>query len=130
MAGDITGVGQDGSNVDHTHKVVKRLGFAQIPLACVMARYVAEAVRYADNLSEDGDSNHVLFSMASLLAKGTRWQVGSMLITIFIVLSILKGLLGQAVENRSHTVIHFGPEPEEDNGGVSTNNPGQRRQAA
>lgn len=95
-----------------------------------MARYVAEAVRYADNLSKDGDSNHVLYSIAIVLSKGTRAQVGSMLITLLIVLSILKGLLGQAVENRSHSVIHLEPEPEGDNCSVPTSKPNQRRQAA
>ena len=109
LAGDITGVGQDGVNIDHTHAVVKRIGFAQIPLACVMLRYIAEAVRYADTLSDDGDSNHVLYSMAVLLARGTWRQVTTMLISLGFILLILKGLLGSYVVTKSHRVIHYGP---------------------
>ena len=46
LAGDVTGVGHEGLSMDHTHAVVKRLGFAQIPLVCVMLRYLKEATRY------------------------------------------------------------------------------------
>lgn len=109
LAGDITGVGQDGLNIDHTHAIVKRIGFAQIPLVCVMARYVAEAVRYADTLSDDGDSNHVLYSMAVLLKRGSWSQITTMLMSLIILLLILKGLLNQFVEKKSHTVILYGP---------------------
>jgi len=120
LAGDITGVGQDGLNIDHTHTVVKRIGFAQIPLACVMARYVAEAARYADTLSDDGDSNHVLYSLAVLLKRGSWSQVWSVLITLFVVLLTLKGLLGRFIERRSHCVILFGNSSSEqaEGGGI------------
>jgi hypothetical protein len=46
LAGDVTGIGHEGVNLDRSHAVVKRIGFAQIPLVCVMLRLVAEAVRY------------------------------------------------------------------------------------
>ncbi len=94
-----------------------------------MARYVAEAVRYADTLSDDGDSNHVLYSIAVLLTRGTWTQVASMMLKVFTVLLILKGLLGQYVENRSRTVILFGPESEEDKTVVPIK-ASHRRQAA
>lgn len=85
------------------------MGFAQVPLACVMARYVAEAVRYADVLSDEGDSNHVLYSMAVLLTRGSWSQIASMLMGLIILLLILKGALNQIVEKQSHTIILFGP---------------------
>ena len=47
MAGDVTGIGHEGVNLDHSHAVVKRLGLAQIPLVCVMCKYVKEAYKYA-----------------------------------------------------------------------------------
>lgn len=47
LARDVTGMGHEGINLNHTHAVVKRVGFAQFPLVCVMARYLREAARYA-----------------------------------------------------------------------------------
>jgi hypothetical protein len=128
LAGDITGVGQDNANIDHTHAVVKRIGFAQIPLACVMARYVAEAVRYATILSDDGDSNHVLYSMAVLLTRGSWGQITTMLMSLIMILLILKGLLNQIVEKQSHKVILYGPSDHTD-AGLQGNKGTQRRQA-
>ena len=29
LAGDVTGIGHEGVNLDHSHAVVKRIGFAQ-----------------------------------------------------------------------------------------------------
>ena len=128
LAGDITGVGQDGLDIDHTHTVVKRIGFAQIPLVCVAARYVAEAARYADTLSDDGDSNHVLYSIAVLLTRGSWSQVWTMLISLFMVLLVLKFILGRFVEKSSHGVILFGKSSSEQDGGVGVSTK-QRRQA-
>jgi hypothetical protein len=47
LAGDHSGFGHEGENLDHSHAVVKRLGLAQIPLVCVMAKYLKEAYKYA-----------------------------------------------------------------------------------
>jgi Eukaryotic membrane protein family len=47
LAGDVTGFGHEGVNLDHSHAVVKRLGFAQLPLVCVMLRLLKEGMRYA-----------------------------------------------------------------------------------
>jgi Eukaryotic membrane protein family len=47
LAGDVTGIGHEGVNLDHSHAVVKRIGFAQIPLVCVMFRMLREAYKYA-----------------------------------------------------------------------------------
>jgi hypothetical protein len=47
LAGDVTGIGHEGVNVDHSHAVVKRIGFAQLPFVCVMFRLVREAAKYA-----------------------------------------------------------------------------------
>lgn len=46
LAGDVTGIGHEGVNLDHSHAVVKRIGFAQMPLVCVTARLVREAAKY------------------------------------------------------------------------------------
>lgn len=47
LAGDNSGFGHEGQNLDHSHAVVKRLGLAQLPLVCVMAKYLQEAYKYA-----------------------------------------------------------------------------------
>lgn len=46
LAGDVTGIGHEGVNLDHSHAVVKRIGFAQIPLVSVLFRLVREASKY------------------------------------------------------------------------------------
>jgi len=46
LAGDVSGFGHEGENLDKSHAVVKRLGLAQIPLVCVMAKYLKEAYKY------------------------------------------------------------------------------------
>ena len=127
LAGDITGVTQDGLNIDHTHAVVKRIGFTQIPLVCVMARYAAEALRYADMLSDDGDSNHVLYSMAVLVKQGTWSQIASLVLIMIIVLLILKALLSYVVDRWSRSIILYGDSETQE---VAPRNNGvQRRQA-
>ena len=47
MAGDFTGIGHEGVNLDHSHAVVKRIGLAQLPLVCVTIRLLIEAAKYA-----------------------------------------------------------------------------------
>mmetsp|Transcript_15428 Transcript_15428/g.17931 ORF Transcript_15428/g.17931 Transcript_15428/m.17931 type:complete len:805 (-) Transcript_15428:961-3375(-) len=114
LAGDITGVGQDGLNIDHTHAIVKRIGFPHIPLVCVMARYVAEASRYAVVLSDDGDSNHVMYSIAVLLTRGSWSLVASTyLIAFFVSLLVLKALLGHFIEKKSHSILVHGSSDED-----------------
>lgn len=49
LAGDVTGIGHEGFNLDHSHAVVKRLGFAQIPLVAVMMRLLKEVSKYRHN---------------------------------------------------------------------------------
>jgi hypothetical protein len=56
LAGNVTGIGQEeecANNLDHSHAVVKRIGLAQVPLVCVLARYVTEAARYSTHYSRD-----------------------------------------------------------------------------
>ena len=47
LAGDVSGFGHEGGeNLDKSHAVVRRLGLAQIPLVCVMAKYLKESYKY------------------------------------------------------------------------------------
>ena len=107
---------------------MKRTGFAQIPLVCVMARYIAEAIRYADTLSDEGDSNHVLYSMAVLLKKGTWSQIASLVVITTVVMLILKALVGNVVDRWSRSIILYGDSGTEEHD-ASRNNGVQRRQA-
>lgn len=111
LAGDITGIGHghEAINVEHTHAVVKRLGFAQIPLICVAMRYFKEAFRYADTLTHDGDSNHVLYSFAVVWTHGSWRMVSSYLFIFFLFLLGLKFLLGYAITRKARSIILYGP---------------------
>ena len=46
LAGDVSGFGHEGENLDKSHAVVKRLGFSQIPLVVVLTKYLCEAYKY------------------------------------------------------------------------------------
>eukprot|EP00593_Proboscia_inermis_P010024 CAMPEP_0171326342 /NCGR_PEP_ID=MMETSP0816-20121228/117393_1 /TAXON_ID=420281 /ORGANISM="Proboscia inermis, Strain CCAP1064/1" /LENGTH=197 /DNA_ID=CAMNT_0011825783 /DNA_START=644 /DNA_END=1237 /DNA_ORIENTATION=- len=77
IAGDVTGFGHEGLNLDHTHAVVKRVGLAQVPLLCVLARYIREALRYS-----------VLYSDISSTT------IGLILGGLFVCLLVVKVFLG------------------------------------
>ncbi len=124
LAGDITGLGHESMHMDHCHAVVKRLGFAQIPLVCVMMRYVKEAVRFADTLTHDGDSNHVLYSFAVVWTNGSWHRISWWMFSTFICLVGIKFLLGWALTRRARSIILYAPvEASVDNSAP------QRRQA-
>jgi len=113
LAGDITGVIHEGVNIDHTHAIVKRLGFAQIPLICVMCRYLREVFRYAGLLSDDDDPDHVLYSIAVIFTRGS-WTLNvGVLSVVFVLLLIIKILLGSIIEKFSCYKINS-PEEEKE----------------
>eukprot|EP00549_Striatella_unipunctata_P026089 CAMPEP_0118703140 /NCGR_PEP_ID=MMETSP0800-20121206/18352_1 /TAXON_ID=210618 ORGANISM="Striatella unipunctata, Strain CCMP2910" /NCGR_SAMPLE_ID=MMETSP0800 /ASSEMBLY_ACC=CAM_ASM_000638 /LENGTH=747 /DNA_ID=CAMNT_0006604561 /DNA_START=272 /DNA_END=2515 /DNA_ORIENTATION=+ len=91
LAGDVTGVGHEGLQINHTHAVVKRLGMAQIPLVCVMARYLREAARYAVE-----DETDFVFSWK-------RWPF--MLVSVYMLLLLVKIVLGFTLERTSQAMI-------------------------
>ena len=80
---EITGKGApEGINMDHTHNIVRRLGLAQIPLACVLVRYLSEAAKYSTSLLEV--SNLDLFILIFL---------------VFTILFIIKICIGIVILN-------------------------------
>jgi hypothetical protein len=84
LAGDVTGIGHEGVNLDHSHAVVRRIGMAQMPLVCVMLRYVREAVKYASD-SEMVPSFWILIvgvAIFWLLLLVSKLSLGSVLYTI------------------------------------------------
>ena len=94
LSGDVTGIGHEGLNLDSTHAAVKRLGLAQIPLVCVTARYLHEALRFA---IQDGDSNSdpTVAALAGLVAD--RWMFYIRLLQGMTVLVMFKILLGMCI---------------------------------
>lgn len=89
LAGDVTGIGHEGVNLDHSHAVVKRIGLAQVPLVCVLARYLTEAARYSS------------WSRETFL-----WVVP----TVWCVLLALKYALGRRLQTVSYAKLQNAPE--------------------
>ena len=97
ISGDVTGIGHEGLNLDSTHAAVKRLGLAQIPLACVTARYLHEAVRFAIQ-EGDGNSDRIsLSALAVLIADGNRLLLYMRFLQGMMYLILLKILLGMFI---------------------------------
>ena len=70
LSGDVTGIGHEDLNLDYTHAAVKRVGLAQIPLVCVTARYLHEALRFTIAFRGNGDVEHPMkASLNSVLTK-------------------------------------------------------------
>ncbi|KAL7519706.1 hypothetical protein ACHAWX_004457 [Stephanocyclus meneghinianus] len=97
LSGDVTGIGHEGLNLDYTHAAVKRLGLAQIPLVCVTARYLHEAIRFAIAFKGNGDVDHPINALSQFLTDGNIWTLYSCLIVLMIALVALKILLGVCI---------------------------------
>ncbi|KAL3938427.1 MAG: hypothetical protein SGBAC_006668 [Bacillariaceae sp.] len=93
LAGDFNGIGHEGVNMDHSHAVVKRLGFAQMPLVCVLFRYLQEAYKYATY--RNSPSNLI---------------IGLVLISVWFVLLLCKQVLGSVLRRISHQKLKAAPE--------------------
>lgn len=74
LAGDVTGIGHEGVNLDRSHAVVKRIGFAQLPLVCVMLRLVTEAVRYYAALHE-GNNQYLILTLLAFAVWGSLFGI-------------------------------------------------------
>ena len=117
LAGDVTGIGHEGVSLDHSHAVVKRIGFAQIPLLCVMFRLVSEATRkFRRNqealLSAQHDlvattNNNLFFRLLQSF-----FEVNGIRAYLFLwaVLLVLKLGLGVLLERLSFGKLYAAPE--------------------
>eukprot|EP00804_Cyclotella_cryptica_P004202 CCRYP_014568-RC/>CCRYP_014568-RC protein AED:0.06 eAED:0.06 QI:1249/1/1/1/1/1/2/180/817 len=97
LSGDVTGIGHEGLNLDYTHAAVKRLGLAQIPLVCVTARYLHEAIRFAIAFKGNGDVDHPINALSEFLTDGNMWKFYSCLVGLMVLLVALKILLGVCI---------------------------------
>ena len=94
LSGDVTGIGHEGLSLDYTHAAVKRLGLAQIPLVCVTARYLHEAVRFAIAFKGNGDVDHPFTALVDLMADGSKWKFYTGLLKCMGALVVFKVCLG------------------------------------
>jgi hypothetical protein len=93
LAGDFSGIGHEGVNMDHSHAVVKRIGLAQIPLVCVMARYLKEAYKYATYGKQISN-----------------WMIGLAVFSIWLFLLACKQILGKILRRIAHGKLKEAPE--------------------
>lgn len=93
LAGDATGIGHEGVNLDHTHAVVKRIGLAQLPLVCVMVRYLTEAHKYA-----------------TYELQLSRWFTGLSVVFVWFLLVLCKLFLGSFLQRMSLEKLQQAPE--------------------
>eukprot|EP00956_Cyclotella_meneghiniana_P021674 scaffold39746_cov74-Cyclotella_meneghiniana.AAC.2 len=70
LSGDVTGIGHEDLNLDYTHAAVKRVGLAQIPLVCVTARYLHEALRFTIAFRGNGDVEHPMKAIGLKIGLG------------------------------------------------------------
>lgn len=94
LAGDVTGIGHEGVNLDNTHAVVKRIGLAQMPLVCVMIRYLAEAGRYARLHFQDNPL----------------WEVAALGLATWGLVLLIKIALGFYLQSLSRDKLYMAPE--------------------
>ncbi|KAL7542817.1 hypothetical protein ACHAXR_012140 [Thalassiosira sp. AJA248-18] len=97
ISGDVTGIGHEGLNLDYTHAAMKRLGLAQIPLVCVTARYMHEAVRYVITFQGNGDVDHPVAALVELMADGNKWKFYTRLLQGMAALVLFKIALGMCI---------------------------------
>eukprot|EP00980_Cylindrotheca_fusiformis_P028284 scaffold22589_cov138-Cylindrotheca_fusiformis.AAC.47 len=102
LAGDFNGIGHEGVNMDHSHAVVKRLGFAQMPLVCVMFRYLKEAYKYATYDSQP-----------------STWIVAIGLIAFWFMLLVGKQVLGSSLSRIANGKLKEAPEFSSNNAKVA-----------
>jgi hypothetical protein len=100
LAGDVTGIGHEGVNLDHSHAVVKRIGFAQIPLVCVMFRLIQEATKY---------SKRNPWWQETVWNK-PNWQLTLLFAAGWLVLLGIKTALGQLLHRMSLNKLRAAPE--------------------
>jgi Eukaryotic membrane protein family len=111
LAGDVTGIGHEGMSLDHSHAVVKRIGFAQIPLLCVMFRLLKEAAKYAKNYRQTLPNNplYVRVLLAPFAASSARRQALAY-VCVWTLLLILKLVLGRLLQTISLEKLYAAPE--------------------
>jgi len=96
LAGDVTGIGHEGVNLDHSHAVVKRIGFAQIPLVCVFFRLIREAgIKYS------------MYHPSTENGTTSQWVL---VIPVWLFLMTVKFMTGRLVHGMALRKLYAAPE--------------------
>jgi len=103
LAGDVSGFGHEGSeNLDKSHAVVKRLGLAQIPLVCVMAKYLKEAYKYQTYENQP-----------------QKWMLVVGTVSVWLLLLAIKLLLASVLQSMCKNKLEAAPEFSKNNATVA-----------
>ena len=102
LAGDVSGFGHEGENLDKSHAVVKRLGLAQIPLVCVMAKYLKEAYKYQTYANQP-----------------QTWLISLVVLSIWLFLLVCKWSLASFLQRLSKMKLEAAPEFSKNNATVA-----------
>uniref|UniRef100_A0A7S4EE94 Uncharacterized protein n=1 Tax=Pseudo-nitzschia australis TaxID=44445 RepID=A0A7S4EE94_9STRA len=102
LAGDVSGFGHEGENLDKSHAVVKRLGLAQIPLVCVMAKYLKEAYKYQTYSNQP-----------------QTWLISLVVLSIWLFLLVCKLSLASFLQRISKMKLEAAPEFSKNNATVA-----------
>lgn len=104
LAGDVTGIGHENVNIDHSHAVVKRIGFAQTPLVCLMFRLMKEAAKYAQR------NPYLQSSWIFQYVTSSRWLGMMFGIGAWLVLLCFKLALGSLLQRVSYMKLRSAPD--------------------
>jgi len=104
LAGDVTGIGHEGVNLDHSHAVVKRIGFAQTPLVCLMFRLLREAAKYARR------NPYWQTSFIGTLCVNSRWAGLAAGVLGWTLLLCVKMALGSLLQRTSLARLRAAPD--------------------
>lgn len=95
LAGDVTGIGHEGLNLDYSHAVVKRIGFAQFPLVCVMLRMLREASKYYFKYDQQEISQHKYAFGLTLASTSLLFWICLLLIKVTLGIYLQKNCLSK-----------------------------------
>jgi hypothetical protein len=102
LAGDVSGFGHEGENLDKSHAVVKRLGLAQIPLVCVTTKYLKEAYKYQ-----------------TYEKRPQTWLLVVGIVSVWLLLLVTKLSLASLIERMSRNKLEAAPEFSKNNATVA-----------
>jgi Eukaryotic membrane protein family len=96
--------------LDHSHAVVKRIGFAQIPLICVTFRMLHEAFKYQAPSFVLPQTFYWRVIMAPFVASTSPARRAIVYFCVWVGLLVLKLVLGRLLQRISLEKLYAAPE--------------------
>jgi Eukaryotic membrane protein family len=96
--------------LDHSHAVVKRIGFAQIPLICVTFRMLHEAFKYQAPSFVLPQTLYWRVIMAPFVASTSPARRAIVYFCVWVGLLVLKLVLGRLLQRISLEKLYAAPE--------------------